>query len=249
MMVVERRRELVRQVRDDGRVLATEAARRFGVSEDSIRRDLRALAAEGLVQRVRGGALAVVPSRSFVDRASQSSPAVSPIAAAVARRIEESGGIVVLDSGSTNVRVAEALTSLDVTVVTSSPAIGAAASANGLTVIMLGGVVGADIGASVDVTAVDGLRLVRADVAVVGACAVDPDNGLSSGRAEEIAYKQAVIAASAELIVAAPAEKLGTTSSFHVADVGAITSLFTEPLADPAVLAAFRAAEVEVLNG
>ena len=249
MMVVERRQELVRQVRGDGRVVAAEAARRFGVSEDSIRRDLRALAAEGLVQRVRGGALAVQPNPSFVDRVSRSSPVVGSIAAAVARRIEESGGVVVLDSGSTNVRVAEALTSLDVTVVTSSPAIGAAASANGLSVIMLGGVVVADIGASVDVTAVDGLRLVRADVAVVGACAVDPANGVSSGRAEEIAYKQAVVQTSAELIVAAPAEKLGTTSSFHIADVGTITSLFTESLADPTVLAAFRAAEVEVING
>jgi len=52
-------------------------------------------------------------------------------------RVEEIGGIVVLDSGSTSVRVADALPSPDVTVVTGSHAIGAAASMNGVGVVML----------------------------------------------------------------------------------------------------------------
>ena len=248
MMVVERRGELVRLVRDEGRVLAADAASRFGVSEDSIRRDLRALAAEGLVQRVRGGALAAVPATSFQARVAAST-SIGPVAVAVARRIEETGGIVVLDSGSTNIRIAEALTSTDVTVVTSSPAIGAAASANGLRVIMLGGVVVSDIGASVDATAVDALRLIRADVAVLGACAVDPEIGVSSARCDEVAYKRAVVDAGAELIVAVTSDKLGTAAPFQVADVHEITSLFTEPGAGREVLAAFRSAGVDVHNG
>jgi len=246
MMLVERRQELLRQVRDDGRVLAVDAAKRFGVSTDSIRRDLRALAAEGLVQRVRGGALRSVPTASFRERVSSSSAEVGPIAFGVARRIEEIGGIVVLDSGSTNVRVAEALRSCDLTVVTSSPAIAAAASVNGLGVIMLGGVVVAEIGASVDATAVDALRLIRADVAVLGACAVDPETGVSSGRADEITFKRAVVYAGAELIVAATADKLGTAAAFQVAEVNEITSLFTEPDADPDLVTAFRDAGVTV---
>jgi DeoR/GlpR family transcriptional regulator of sugar metabolism len=248
-MVEERRQELIRQVRDEGRVLAVDAAKRFGVSEDSIRRDLRALASAGLVQRVRGGALAAASNAPFRERTRIRPTAVRPLAGAVARRVEEIGGIVVLDSGSTNVRVAEALTSSDLTVVTSSPAIGTAASANGVRLIMLGGVVGADIGASVDATAVDALRLIRADVAVLGACAVDPKIGVSSGRADEVTFKRAVVCAGAELIVAATTDKLGTAAAFAVAGVGEITSLFTEPDADADVLAEFRHAGVEVENG
>ncbi len=111
---------------------------------------------------------------------------------------------------------------------------------------MLGGVVVADIGAAVDATAVDALRRIRADVAVLGACAVHPETGVSSGRADEIAYKRAVVDAGAELIVAATADKLGTTAAFRVAELEEVTSLFTEPLADPDLLAAFRDVGVEV---
>ena len=247
MMVDERRSELVRQVREEGRVLAADAASRFGVSEDSIRRDLRALAARGLVQRVRGGALAARPDASFPARAAAATSA-GPVARAVARRIDEIGGIAVLDSGSTNVCVAEMLTSLGVTVVTSSPAVGAAASANGLSVIMLGGVVVAEIGASVDATAVDSLRSIRADVAVLGACAVDARTGVSSGRGDEVAYKRAVVESGAELIVAAAADKLGTAAAFHVADTDEITSLFTDTGDDPSTVEAIREAGVEVVG-
>lgn len=247
LMVVERRNELVRLARDEGRVLAADAARRFDVSEDSIRRDLRALAAEGLLQRVRGGALAARPHASFQTR-STATTSIGLVATAVARRVEEIGGIVVLDSGSTNLRVAEALRSSELTVVTSSPAIGATASSNGLEVIMLGGVVVPDIGAAVDATAVDALRLIRADVVVLGACAVHAVAGVSSARADEVAYKRAAIEAGAELVVAATADKLGTAAAFQVAEVDEITSLFTEADAEADTIDALRQAGVEVVS-
>lgn len=248
-MVEERRRLLLQQVQDAGRVVASEAALAYGVSEDSIRRDLRFLAAEGLVQRVRGGALRAAVVEPFSSRAERPTPELTGLAEAVAQRLGDVGGVVVLDAGVTNVRVAESLAaSSGVTVVTSSPAIGAAAVASGVEVLMLGGLVLADVGASVDATAVDGLRAIRADVAVLGVCGVDADAGVTTARVDEVAFKQAVVASGAELIVAASADKLGAVASYRVAQSVDITTVFSESLAAHEHRDAFLALGIEVVD-
>ncbi len=240
VMVEERRRLLVDQVRREGRIKAADAALTYGVSEDSIRRDLRVLAAEGLLQRVRGGALPAAPAEPFGDRLRRSTPELLPLAAAVADRLAEAGGVIVLDAGVTNLRIAEALPSdADLTVVTSAPAVGAAALAAGIELVMLGGVVDRDIGAAVDANAVDGLRSIRADVAVLGICAVDPTSGVTTARADEVAFKRSLIAGAAEVVVVAGAEKVGTVAPYAVAEAGKITTLMTEPAADPVARQAF----------
>lgn len=248
-MVVERRRELLELIQANGRVLAAEAAKRFGVSEDSIRRDLRALASEGLVQRVRGGALPAAASTAFVDRVQSPSPGSGALAKAVANRLTDIGGLIVLDAGSTSLRVAEKLNDTALTVVTASPAIGAAASGNGLRVIMLGGVVDPNVGAAYDTIAVDALRSIRADASLLGACAIDAVAGVTTNDALEVAFKRAVVAAGAETIVAAAADKLGTTGPFGVAALSEVTSVFTEAESADAMVETFIAAGVEVVRG
>ena len=64
------RHQYIRQrLQQEGRVLAAELAQTLGVSEDSIRRDLRELAATGICQRVYGGAIAMTPNTgSFIER-------------------------------------------------------------------------------------------------------------------------------------------------------------------------------------
>src|ERR687889_1112728 len=65
----ERRRLLLARLRGDGRLVAASLARELGTSEDTIRRDLREMAAAGLVQRVHGGALPTSPAlEPFAER-------------------------------------------------------------------------------------------------------------------------------------------------------------------------------------
>ena len=75
MLVAERRDLLLARLREEGKVLAKDLAAELGVSEDSIRRDLRDLAAAGLCQRVYGGALPVSPA--IGDYASRTSISVA----------------------------------------------------------------------------------------------------------------------------------------------------------------------------
>jgi DeoR/GlpR family transcriptional regulator of sugar metabolism len=170
------------------------------------------------------------------------------LARAVADRLADHGGLVVLDSGATNLRVAQALpTACDLTVVTSSPAIGAAASANGVEVMMLGGLVTPAVGASVDAIALDALRSIRADVAVLGVCAVDPVSGISADRAAEVAFKRAVIDSAAELIVAPTEDKIGAAAPFRVSDIEVVTTLVTSGL-DRSHLDQFGRLDMEILQ-
>ena len=62
MLVAERRELLLRRLQADRKLIARDLAQELGLSEDSVRRDLRDLAAAGLCQRVYGGALPVSPA-------------------------------------------------------------------------------------------------------------------------------------------------------------------------------------------
>src|SRR6188472_2722316 len=89
MLVAQRRDLLIDRLRREGRLVAKDLAAELGVTEDSVRRDLRELAAAGLCQRVYGGALPVSPA--VVDYAARSAVAVESkqrVAAAAARLIQ-----------------------------------------------------------------------------------------------------------------------------------------------------------------
>ncbi len=70
MLASQRKKANLDALGRDGQVLATELSTRFGVSEDTVRRDLRELASEGLLQRVHGGALPAI-ARDGAVRARQ----------------------------------------------------------------------------------------------------------------------------------------------------------------------------------
>ena len=66
MLPVLRRQVVLARLQSDGRVVVKELAAELGVAEDSLRRDLRELAADGLCQRVYGGALPASPAIAAV---------------------------------------------------------------------------------------------------------------------------------------------------------------------------------------
>ena len=127
MLVGERRAHLLRRLKETGKIVAKDVAVDLGISEDSIRRDLRDLAAEGLCQRVYGGALPASPA--IVDYAARQ--AVEPdgkrAVAATAAALVRPGGTLILDGGTTALAVAEMLPKeLECTVITNSPMIASA---------------------------------------------------------------------------------------------------------------------------
>ena len=64
----ERRNLILRELKSQGKLVAAELSERYGVSEDTIRRDLREMAQAGLLKRVHGGALPVAASKGTLLR-------------------------------------------------------------------------------------------------------------------------------------------------------------------------------------
>src|SRR3954449_6886509 len=127
MLAAERRDFLLARLRAEGKVVAKDIAAEIGIAEDSLRRDLRDLAAAGLCQRVYGGALPISPA--IGDYAARQEVAIDSkrrVAARAAALIAP-GSTVILDGGTTTLQVARALApDLDATVVTHSPTVAAA---------------------------------------------------------------------------------------------------------------------------
>lgn len=222
----ERQQRILDQLRKQGRVVANELALAFAVSEDSIRRDLREMAAKGLCRRVYGGALLPTPQfDALPERVGRDDPERSALAAHAASLLLP-GQVVLMDAGSTNVAIARALRDTALTVVTNAPAVAdALASAQAAEVVMIGGRIDPRSGGAIGSIALQQLAELQADVCIPGVCAVDPETGIWGINAEECAFKQAMLRASATTLIVAGNEKLGARGSFRIAGIEQVDQL------------------------
>jgi len=233
----------------EGAVQASTLAARLGVSEDTIRRDLKELARDGKCVRVHGGALPAVPaSRDYAVRRTEGGEARSRIARAAAGLVEN-GQIVIFDSG-TAVREAAAHIRPDIrfTGVTASPDAALSLAAHpGAEVILLGGRIRKSPMTAAGAETVRAVRDIRADLCLMGVCGLRPDAGLTAEDYEESLLKRAFIEQSADAAVLAGPEKLGAAAPFAVAPLSLLTHLVTSG-ADKEALAPFAAAGLEIIE-
>ena len=244
----ERQAAILDRLLRDGRVLAADLATAFDTSEDTIRRDLRDLAAAGRCRRVYGGALPVSPAAGPLSRRTAIAPDAKRALGRAAAALVEAGQTLFIDSGSTNMRIAEALpVDLDLTVVTNAPAVAhVLAGRPRCCVVVLGGRIHPTIGGSFGARALRDLDGMRADLAFVGACGVAPDLGVTSFDAEEAEFKRCLVAVSARVVVAATRDKLGTAAPFVVAPVAALHDLVIEADVPEAALAGFAGPDLRI---
>jgi DeoR/GlpR family transcriptional regulator of sugar metabolism len=143
------RREVIAERLDAGlSVIASELAEEFQISEDAIRRDLRALAAEGRCKRVYGGALPVSSASGSLTERVPVQPSEKILLARTGARLIQPRGLIFLDGGSTNLAlVAELPENKFLTVATNSvPVANAVLNRKGLRLLMVGGAVSSQLG-------------------------------------------------------------------------------------------------------
>lgn len=230
MLVAQRRDLLLDRLRLDGRVIAKDLAAELGVSEDSVRRDLRDLAAAGLCQRVYGGALPASPAMAdYPARQAIETDSKHRVAARAAALIEP-GNTVILDGGTTALAVARALApDLKALVVTHSPTV-AAALANHPTVdvYVIGGLLFKHSVVTCGAAAVEALEGINADLFLLGVTGVHPKVGLTTGDADEAAMKRALSRRAADTYVLASKEKIGAASPIAVLPLKAVAGIITD---------------------
>jgi DeoR/GlpR family transcriptional regulator of sugar metabolism len=230
MLTAERRQAILARLEREGRVVASELVASLGVSEDTVRRDLRDLAEHGLLHRVHGGALpSAAPRASFARRLELGHEDKVALADA-ALPLLAGARVIVLDGGTTALELARRLPpSYKGTVVTNAPPVASAlASHPNVEVLVVGGRLLKDAQVTVGAAAVEALHNVRADVCVLGVCSFHPDVGVTTFDSDEADVKRAMVACSGEVIALATADKLRTTSSWVVARLADVHHLVTD---------------------
>ncbi|MET7756894.1 DeoR/GlpR family DNA-binding transcription regulator [Streptomyces sp. NPDC005389] len=249
MLAAERRDHLLELLAREGKIVAKDVAAGLGISEDSVRRDLRDLASEGLCQRVYGGALPVSPAVADYRTRRSVAPDGKRKVAAVAAGLVRPGGAVILDGGTTALAVVHALPrDLACTVITHSPTIAAALIDHPqVEVFLIGGRIYKHSAVACGAAAVEAAQNVSADLCLLGVTGVHPDAGLTTGDAEEAAMKRALAARAADTYVLASSEKVGTASRFRVLPWGETSGLITDADPHDPVIEQLAARGVEIL--
>jgi DeoR/GlpR family transcriptional regulator of sugar metabolism len=248
MLTAERRQEILSRLNRDGKVVASELVAELGVSEDTVRRDLRELAAGGFVQRVHGGALPPAPATGTFAQRLRVSPAAKAGLAEAALPLLEGANVIVLDGGTTSLELARRLPAgRACTVLTNSPPVASAlADHPRAEVVLIGGRLLKNPQVAVGPEALAALRQVRADACVLGICSLHPELGVSTNDHEEAHVKRAMVESAAEVIALATADKLRTAAPWVVAPLADVTHLVTD--AGPELTGEYAAAGVSVVR-
>jgi DeoR/GlpR family transcriptional regulator of sugar metabolism len=227
----EERRELILdELSRNGKVVAKELSSRYGVSEDTIRRDLDELAGTGMLKRVHGGALPLTPSRGpYYERDRQHLEAKPGLARAAGSLVKD-GQLILFGGGTMNAEIAKNLPlELHATAATTSPLIALyLMEYPHIDVIMIGGHMNRRELVTCGIETTDKIRDFQADICYLGVCGVHPEVGITSTLYEEVDLVRALIEQSGEVVATLTADKLGAIAPFTVAPAENITHIVTE---------------------
>lgn len=229
MLTAQRKAHLLARLRDTGRLVARDEAQALNLSEDTIRRDLRDLAAEGKLLRVHGGALPLSPTHlPLADRRARAAGEKQRLARRAVGLLRP-GQTVIVDGGTTHAALIAALPpDLPLTLVTHSPTIAAALEPFAqIEVLLIGGRLFRHSMVAVGSATSEAYAGLRADLCFLGVTGLHPDTGLTTGDAEEAAIKRRMIAQSGDCVVLATQDKIGATSPFRIAPIDRLTTLVT----------------------
>jgi DeoR/GlpR family transcriptional regulator of sugar metabolism len=246
MLTAHRKQLLLDRLRRDGRVVAKDLSAELALSEDTIRRDLRELAAEGLLQRVHGGALPASPTVADLaarrDMATEEKRRLGRRAATLVSR----GQRIFIDGGTTNLELVRNLPlDLPVTVVTHSPTIAAALEPHhAIEVILIGGRLFRHSMVATGAAALEAIGRIHIDLCFVGLTGLHPEEGGTTGDFDEAAIKRAAMARSAETVTLLTSEKIGAVSAYGVCAGADLTAAV---VSRDATLEAFAGGPFEVL--
>jgi len=232
----------------EGQMSVEALADRFGVSAETIRRDLAQLAEGGLVQKVHGGAkrLRLLSEGSFQERMTQNAAAKRIIAEKLVQVVEP-GDTLFIDTGSTTVIAAEALAPVGgFTVITNSLRIAQifANADRGNRVFLLGGGFNAGNDQTVGPVALAQIAAFQADHALLTVAGFDVAAGATDADFDESQVARAMIENADQVILLVDGSKLGRKAAFRVCPARRVDLLVTEDEPDAALQARLRVAEV-----
>lgn len=246
----ERKQQITDYVHVHKRASVQELSAHLEVSESTIRRDLKALEEEKLLQRTHGGAVAFRDENaepSFTEKEDRFRAQKEAIAQAAVSLIQE-GDIILLDSGTTTYYLAKLLKSFSkLTVVTNSLVAAQELSGlSGISLVLTGGMLRQETLAMVGPLAEQAIASIRVNKAFMAINFLDPDAGLTTPNMIEAAVKRQMIRSAAHVVLLADHSKYGTVSFAKVADLSEIDQCIMDDGITPDALKKLESAGIDV---
>src|SRR5262245_2730886 len=241
MLADHRRKLILNALRDGSGVHVVDLARRFEVSEMTVRRDLARLARDGKLTRVHGGAV-VDPEPPFAETAVERLAEKRRVGRAASDLVAD-GQSVLIDVGTTTLELARQLRGRNLTVVTSSIAVVEELLPDpAVELVVLGGVVRRNYLSLVGMLAEDALRQLSADVAFLGASAIREDLSVMDTTMVEVPIKRGMIAAARRSVLLVDAAKFRMNGSVRICGADELDAVVTDATDDePGIAALGRA--------
>jgi DeoR/GlpR family transcriptional regulator of sugar metabolism len=251
-MAAQRRVLIAHELHNNGLAIVANLARRHDVSEMTIRRDLEVLGRSGDLVRVRGGAMLRKQPTAFEPawdaKVALHSDAKERIGSAAAARVQ-AGETILIDSGTTALQVARALSvpcSVVVVDVQLAVVLASRPMSDGIHAIMVGGSVRSGFYSTTGHFALEMLNQLHVDRVFLSADAIDAEAGITNATMEETPIKQQMISAGQEVVLVADGSKLGMVAFSRVAGLDQIDLWITDDTADAGELERIRRAGLSV---
>lgn len=230
MLREERLDYILKKLKTDHKVLQTELSTDLQVSEDTVRRDLESLAQDGLLIKVRGGAIPHSPNPySFKERIHLHEKD-KQLMAQKALSLLKNGQTIILDGGTSTLMLVKLFpASLQLTVITNSvPIVAQLMEHPGVEVIFTGGRIFKNSQVASGTDTIRMFRKVRADLCFLGICSLHPIVGVTGLDLEEAEVKSAMVESANRVVALATSDKMGTAEPFKVCEITDIDTIITD---------------------
>ena len=230
MLKEERYEYILKKLQADHKVLHNELSNDLQVSEDTVRRDLEALAQNGLLIKVRGGAIPHSPNPfNFTDRIGIHEDDKKTIAAK-ALSFLHNGQTIIIDGGTSTYAMVKLFPpSLQLTVVTPSIPIAMQPMEHpGIEVILTGGRIFKSSQVTAGIDTIRMLEKLRADICFMGVCSLHTEVGVTGPDLDEAAVKNVMVQSANRVVALVTSEKMGTAEPFKVCDITEMDTIITD---------------------
>lgn len=243
-----RRQAILDQLNREGIVQVAQLSQWLGTTQATIRNDLDALAAEGRLDRIQGGAVRrAQPSDNWSGIPAPVGQGRRAIAEAVLSYIHD-GDTLFINSGMTTMAVAEVLSlRKNLNIVTNSLAVANyLAHQADMRLILLGGELNANYGFTYGGDALEQLGRYQPQWSILSVDGVHPEHGITTYHADEAMIDRTMIARAQKTIIVADHRKIGRVGFSHICGVDAGQTLVTDSGCEEVVLERIRATGAQV---
>ena len=233
----QRRLQISELVRQHGSVQVVSLARRFGVSQQTVRKDLRFLAERGVMARAYGGAIdssavgATPPEPAYEAKRTVHLEEKRRIGRRAAALVK-AGDTIAIDSGTTAIQLAEALPDIDIAVVTNDfGVLSALTSKRNIRIVMLGGELRRKNMAFYGGLTVEALDALHVDKLFLGVDGFDLERGITTHYEPEAMLNRKMVEAARAVIAITDSSKFGKVCLHRIIAVSELDTLITDTAA------------------